>query len=464
MDTPHPPLPLDVDAIRILTLEPGDFYDPVCCLLEAVSFESRPRYVALSYTWGSSYPENVELPLAPAEMGNDDDVLIPGTEATLALLNPSQKIMRSRSFKIPQTIGTITLNGRPFATSHNLHLVLRHLRSADHSLRPWVDAICINQKNPDEVNKQVALMSFIYTRALLVVSWLGTRDYGAKLDLFRCMSTEWKMGQARHLASFIAGSSTRLRDSKEPDRETFARITGSSYWTRLWIVQEDCLPPQLLFVYGSKVWTYDGLIRWDAFTSLKTSIAHPTDDLVWDKPTSGPNNMVRLLNTREARHTNQMALQNLIEMFSEARCTEIKDRIYGLLGLACDVRPHSNISKKADSAIGSNGEPARVSVRHRGKTPLEVNYGKSIYEIWADVVKLAYSGSSLPQSSSAGSNLSQFLAILRSGGVDIDERHVTVVWSAVLVQKALDQRVCQGISVGVSLAVCPLPVSRIASH
>jgi hypothetical protein len=64
---PYPPLPAGVDAIRILTVEPGDFADPLVCTLTSVPFSSKPKYVALSYTWGPSYPDNAALPISPKE-------------------------------------------------------------------------------------------------------------------------------------------------------------------------------------------------------------------------------------------------------------------------------------------------------------------------------------------------------------------------------------------------------------
>src|SRR5947199_2207373 len=58
---PFPRLPAGVDAIRILTIEPGDFFDPLLCTLTPAAFSDRPNYVALSYTWGSSHPDNSKL-------------------------------------------------------------------------------------------------------------------------------------------------------------------------------------------------------------------------------------------------------------------------------------------------------------------------------------------------------------------------------------------------------------------
>jgi hypothetical protein len=49
----YPALPVDADAIRILTLEPGDFLDPLIATLQPATFRTKPRYVALSYTWNN---------------------------------------------------------------------------------------------------------------------------------------------------------------------------------------------------------------------------------------------------------------------------------------------------------------------------------------------------------------------------------------------------------------------------
>lgn len=40
----------------------------------------------------------------------------------------------------------------------------------------WVDAICINQSNPDEKNHQVRQMYRIYSSASRVLIWLGNAD------------------------------------------------------------------------------------------------------------------------------------------------------------------------------------------------------------------------------------------------------------------------------------------------
>ena len=119
-----------------------------------------------------------------------------------------------------------------------------HLRSSTHVLPLWVDDICINQIDMSERNAQIAMMSFIYTRAQKVVAWLGVKEYRIKLSVFQGMALDWMAGQVLNFASSIAhqAGGAQLRYSLEPDQSTFDRIADSSYWTLLLVVQEVCLP------------------------------------------------------------------------------------------------------------------------------------------------------------------------------------------------------------------------------
>lgn len=60
--------------------------------------------------------------------------------------------------------------------SENLESALRHLRLTDKFRTLWVDAICIDQVNSVEKNKQVPMMSEIYGKAQRVCVWLGDGD------------------------------------------------------------------------------------------------------------------------------------------------------------------------------------------------------------------------------------------------------------------------------------------------
>ncbi|KAF7558406.1 hypothetical protein G7046_g5753 [Stylonectria norvegica] len=62
------------------------------------------------------------------------------------------------------------------AVSSDLAWALKHLRKPDKSRILWIDAICIDQKNIDERNDQVQVMSKIYSYSSRVCVWLGLDD------------------------------------------------------------------------------------------------------------------------------------------------------------------------------------------------------------------------------------------------------------------------------------------------
>lgn len=67
--------------IRLITLEPGAWSNPICCTIKTVFFDSKPEYDALSYVWGDA-----------------------------------------------KNLKTIRLDNHPFEVTENLWIVLRRLR------------------------------------------------------------------------------------------------------------------------------------------------------------------------------------------------------------------------------------------------------------------------------------------------------------------------------------------------
>ncbi|KAH7351405.1 heterokaryon incompatibility protein-domain-containing protein, partial [Pyrenochaeta sp. MPI-SDFR-AT-0127] len=73
----------------------------------------------------------------------------------------------------------ISLNKKNFEVGTNLHLALEHVGHMTFIGSPewtgcwWIDAICIDQKNPHEKNEQIKIMKNIYENADEVVAWLG---------------------------------------------------------------------------------------------------------------------------------------------------------------------------------------------------------------------------------------------------------------------------------------------------
>lgn len=158
---PYQYTPLNKDEIRLISLLPGDFSDPIVAELRhkvLVDFES-PRYEALSYVWGSKDdPKDVHIRdghISPVERRAE------GVSKSLSTLNIS------RNSHVPKD------NLNTLSVTHNLEEALRYLRHKDSQRTLWVDAICIDQANEDERGKEVFRMGDIYNFATRIVIWLG---------------------------------------------------------------------------------------------------------------------------------------------------------------------------------------------------------------------------------------------------------------------------------------------------
>ncbi|KAI1262300.1 heterokaryon incompatibility protein-domain-containing protein [Xylariaceae sp. FL1019] len=393
----YPPLRKDADSIRILKLAPGDFSDPLVGTLTPVTFREKPRYIALSYTWGGSYPDNSTLSISYG--GSADDPII------------------------------LKIDNESLQVSHNLCLALLHLRSPAHAVNLWVDAVCINQANMDERNQQVSLMSFIYNRAIKVISWIGIRQYSKPNGVFRSMSLEWKVGQTRHLAATLIGKS-HVRSSPRPTQATILRIAESAYWSRLWIVPEVCLPRLLVLAYGSEVWTFDEFRQWMRAEARPLSPSFPD--------VYAP--MRQLFEVREKRHTDMMRLETLIETFASNNCSELRDRVFGLLGCANDIQPYW----ETDRSKGNPKNSRKDDTTSKAVATLNINYAASFYEIWFKVVKLIYL-----QAKSIKGRIDEKLGNAdehhtssnQSSSVMVHERALSIVRTAGIIQFALGQKV-----------------------
>jgi hypothetical protein len=452
----HPALPANVDAIRILELKPGDFLSPLVGVLRSVAFSDRPKYVALSYTWGNSYPDSSKLPIAfndprstarsPSRSPDRSRInLVPGSrERRSSSIDQriTSNFLKPELDHLPEAgsvADQITLSDEPLRIGHNLQLALLHLRSPTHSINMWVDAICIDQLDTQERNQQVSLMAFIYTRALKVVAWLGVKNYQPMTGLFRSMSLEWKAGQTQHLGAHLCGES-ELRCSPKPDHGVFARVMDSSYWKRLWIVQEMCLPRLLLFAYGTEIWAFEEFKTWEYAPPRSVSAAWPTP--------ADAEAAVRLLETRDKRHTDTMRLESLIERFAKNHCSDLKDRVYGLYGCANDVRPFAGQDEQSDAlethlhsfiSGADQSNPMR-----RGMGSLKVDYDRSFFDIWMSVIGFAYF-----QANELERNVQDQKAMKRDAThtnkedseKSVEERRVSLVRFSGVLQDALGQMV-----------------------
>lgn len=364
----YPPLP-DEDALRLLILQAGHFLDPLTGTLASVAFSKRPKYLALSYTWGDPMPEEPDLSSSFVKgLGSGGEVLV--------------------------------LNGNYIPMRNNLALALRYLRSGNHPLFLWVDAVCINQSDIDERNAQVALMASIYSRATAVVTWLGftgceiadptgSSAQQRELQVGRAMQDLYYRGNSKELAAWFTEhtlvsprtGSRNPADARAAEKEALEHIASinqhgatmvmaTSYWKRLWVVQEVGLAQKIFFVFGPTLFTDEQAVH----------LAHKIQGI------KVPKGMNSMLEARRIRFTNLIRLQSLVEEFASQICSEPRDKIYGLVGLANDVNA-------VQSSSGVNGRINGIAdggeiIQYTGNEDVEfiIDYRRNFYDIWCDVV------------------------------------------------------------------------------
>lgn len=148
--------PLEDGQIRLLVLFPGTGDEEVVIALVHRPRRSKPIYEALSYVWGSS-DRTDEVTVTQASASRIARLGGHAPQASKHLKrNPASRNESSR-----------------LAIGRNLFVALQHLRRKDEARGLWVDAISINQDDPEERSKEVARMGGIYRRARRVVVWLG---------------------------------------------------------------------------------------------------------------------------------------------------------------------------------------------------------------------------------------------------------------------------------------------------
>ncbi|KAK1749997.1 TPR-like protein [Echria macrotheca] len=281
----YTPLDTTSECTRLIKIDNRSHAEPVKCQVYTFPLSQCPPYIALSYTWGD-----------PKGRGK-----------------------------------LIDLDGKRFTVRENLGSFLRTINYEGDELF-WIDAICIDQSSHAERNHQVGLMRSIYTQAVRVMVWLGEGD--TKSDLSVDYIT-------KGISSGLDPSSSALHTALE---HLFTR----PYWTRVWIVQEVMLARDVVFLCGRQSFTWDqvNMIRRGAKTGQSTNggelaTKHGIDSsgslLLTIRNTPG----WLILGQRSIfdafpQDRRQFPLLALLDTYGAQQSADVKDRVYGLLGLATE--------------------------------------------------------------------------------------------------------------------------------
>ena len=281
----YPDLNLQAKQIRLLEIQQGAFSDEICCTLSTAVLTENPQYDALSYVWGDKHAKQ-----------------------------------------------PITVDGIPVRVTENLDAAIRHLRRLDMSMLIWIDALCINQENTPERNRQVAMMGDIYRGAQEVFAWLGDLDAetNSVLSMIEGFGSDvmlhWDPAFSDAISEDMVSASQFMG---------LCQLLSRPWWTRVWTVQEAILPEHLTFVCGER--------RVDAasFFGFSSNFARHMSSCCGEFFLSQDQSMLRGLRyqvdslyTMEyfRSHKKNTAISQQMSYYRTRSCKDPKDKIYGFIG------------------------------------------------------------------------------------------------------------------------------------
>lgn len=298
----YQPLPDPSTYVRILSLRPGAYNDPLHGSLQHSQLSASLQYNALSYCWGLKSDG-----LSNLYLHTDSGI----------------------------TVVKIYLN---------LARALRRLRSTSETLRLWTDAVCINQ-DPDAPEKpvQIGMMSGIYQNAVKVIVYLGELDElsPAVFPLLRRIGEAYAQTSASDQRSpqqwCAAHGIPPIHDAQswKPLQDFLRR----AWFRRAWIIQECVFGQDLEVRCGG--WTADWRELMDVLRAL---YKYGNLGLLWtcyggiDEVQQSLSQLNYLRNLKDAwAQQARFTFMNVAYKMQCANATDTRDNIFALLNLACDV-------------------------------------------------------------------------------------------------------------------------------
>ena len=299
------------DETRLLILEPGQNTDQISCGLLNVSLTWRARYEALSYTWGD-----------------------------------------------PKSTKPVMCSGKNIDVTTNLHSALHHLRYPDRQRILWVDALCIDQNDDKDKETQVQRMGQIYSRARRVLIWLGedVQDTRGAIGSIKQLDFHFKaLYRKRHITNLLPAFGTwtavfsdALPTSKVPaDFEwgPVLRLLERPWFLRTWIIQEAVLGRRVIVICGTDA------VDWKTFERVCQGIGlYQTSSAIipgYNRNYKINEAVKTLMIAREERNAiflkrwfTRKEFTKMMDLLNESldfQCSDKRDKIFGLLGIATDT-------------------------------------------------------------------------------------------------------------------------------
>jgi hypothetical protein len=182
----------------------------------------------------------------------------------------------------------------------NAFTALRQLRRPDTETLIWVDAICINQKDIQDRNKQVSIMDQIYLSARSTIVHISKPDDASETAM---------------------GNMDRYSAEGPIPPELIAalqKFLEQPWFSRVWVLQEVILPPKATVVCGRHAIPWQLLEA--ACNAVKLTLSLP------------PALVCRSYGTD---------LWSLLCSTRQCAATDVRDKVYGILSLIEETWPPS---------------------------------------------------------------------------------------------------------------------------
>jgi hypothetical protein len=253
-----------------------------------------------------------------------------------SLASPLESEKLSYTWGDPELVSQILVNGYELHIHGNLDAALRHLRLKDSPRILWTDAVCINQASTSERNSQVAMMAQVYESAGAVLVWLGpaSEDSHLAIDLL----IEMRLNK---FADNYMLESVRNHDNFPRWKALFA-LCRREYWNRIWTAQEIICDKEAVLICGNHSIAFAGL----AEVSWVVQRLHYGEAVIVPGILDAGLNRLQIPSNYRALQTSHRTeeepdLLTLMTTFRAHRCSDPRDKVYGMASMARDVRRRS---------------------------------------------------------------------------------------------------------------------------
>jgi hypothetical protein len=305
-ETPHLevsfsyPSLINDNKTRLLILEPGSSDQELKCQLKGITHLEEYQYEALSYFWG----------------------------------------------KTPGTI-TESSSGHKIQITANLEAALRRIRDAKEPRLIWADAICIDQSDMAERSRQVEIMQQIYTSAKRVIVWLGEESEQDSLAFNSLQKLKTRVNWQRDLRFLVRLGWYRDKKSgrvfsggaqksilSDIEYEHLINLLRRDWFRRTWVIQEVASARDAVVVCGGEN------MRWETFAEVYMRLGDhflPVTQFGGEDAHHSLENISAIENARRSRTGPLlMPLFHVLVATSFSRCTNPRDKIFAVKGLAKD--------------------------------------------------------------------------------------------------------------------------------